>query len=376
MQGLNIPFMILVTGGTGFVGHEVVGELLALGHRVRLLVRDPKRAQWYAGHPRVELIQGDVLRPETLAAAMVGVQAVIHLVGIIVETPRISYEQAHVEATRNLLAAAKAAGVTRWLQMSAAGTRSHASSEYHLTKWKSEELVRQSGFDWTIFRPSLIYGYDEKDRLFNLLRTMLSWPTGFLLLHSFPLLDGGRPLIQPVSVREVARCFAHGLSKPESIGKTYDLVGPVPISWREMVSKIATTLGLRAVYEEIPLLLLLRNLLWLSIIFVPCLVVAAMAMDKLSLLGAEIIAGLWAVLAVMANRWTDVILFNVPGEPIRMVSEGFDVFAPQGLRFSGLLKMSAEDNVGDPRPAADDFAYQPESFEQGLARVYGAKAGL
>ena len=87
-------------------------------------------------------------------------------------------------------------------------------------------------------------------------------------------------------------------------------------------------------------------------------------------------AGLWAVLVVVANRWTDVILFNVPGEPIRMVSEGFDVFAPQGLRFSGLLKMSAEDNVGDPRPAAEDFAYQPESFEQGLARVYGAKAGL
>jgi len=368
--------MILVTGGTGFVGHEVVGELLALGQKVRLLVRDPKRAHRFAGDPRVELVQGDVLNPETLPAAMAGVQAVIHLVGILVETPRVSYQQAHGEATRNLLAAAKKAGVTRWLQMSAAGTRPYASSEYHLTKWEAEELVRQSGFDWTIFRPSLIYGYDERDRLFNLLRTVLSWPVSFLLLHSFPLLDGGRPLVQPVSVREVARCFAHGLSKPASIGQTYDLVGPVPLSWREMVGKIAATLGLKAVYEEIPLLLLLRKLLWLSILFIPCLVVIGMVWDKVSLLSAEIVAGLWAVLVVVANRWTDVILFNVPGEPIRMASEGFDVFAPQGLRFSGLLKMSAEDNIGDPRPAAETFDYQPESFEQGLARIYGSKARL
>src|SRR5271154_4506774 len=160
--------MILVTGGTGFVGHEVVGELLALGYRVRLLARHPERADSFAHHPRVELVQGDALRPDTLPAAMAG-------------------EQAHTEATRNVLAAAKQAGVTRWVQMSAIGTRPFARSRYHLTKWEAEELVRQSGLDWTIFRPSLIYGHDERDRLLNLLRRALSWPLDFLQLYSFPL---------------------------------------------------------------------------------------------------------------------------------------------------------------------------------------------
>ena len=118
-----LPSMILVTGGTGFVGREVIRELLALGYKVRLLVRNPQRAHFFANDSRVEIVQGDVLQPETLSAAMANVQSVIHLIGILVETPRVTYEQAHGEATRNLLASARQAGVTRWLQMSAAGTR-------------------------------------------------------------------------------------------------------------------------------------------------------------------------------------------------------------------------------------------------------------
>jgi len=363
--------MILVTGGTGFVGREVVKELLALGYKVRVMVRDPRRMGCFTNNSQIELAQGDALQPETLPAVMAGVQAVIHLIGILVETPRVSYEEAHGEATRNLLAAARQAGVTRWLQMSAAGTRPHASSRYHLTKWQAEEQVRQSGLDWTIFRPSLIYGYDERDRLLNLLRKALSWPVNFMLLHSFPLLDGGRSLVQPVSVREVARCFAHGLAKQGSIGQTYDVVGPVPLSWREMVGKIATVLGQRAIYEEVPLLLILRKLLWITTVLLPCVIIAGLAMEKLSLVGAEIGVGLWVVLAVMAHRWRELILFNVPGEPFRMLSEGLDAIAPQGLRCSDLLKMAAEDNTGDPRPAAEMFEYEPESFEQGLAQVFG-----
>src|ERR1019366_4976850 len=116
----------------------------------------------FADHPQVEVIQGDALRPDTLPAAMVSAQAVIHLIGIIAETSQVTYEQAHTEATRNLLAAARRSGVTRWIQMSAIGTRPFARSRYHLTKWQAEQLVRQSGLDWTIFRPSLIYGHDER----------------------------------------------------------------------------------------------------------------------------------------------------------------------------------------------------------------------
>jgi NADH dehydrogenase len=363
--------MILVTGGTGFVGREVVGELLALGYPVRLLMRHPERGSPFARHPRVELIQGDALRPGTLPAAMVGVRAVIHLIGIIAETSQVTFEQAHTEATRNVLAAAKQAGVTRWVQMSAIGTRPFARSRYHLTKWQAEELVRQSGLDWTIFRPSLIYGYDERDRLLNLLRRTLSWPLDFIQLYSFPLLDGGAARIQPVSVREVARCFAVAPAKEASIGRTYDLVGPVAFSWREMVFKIMTALGKKGIYEEIPLLLFLRKLLWLATILLPCLLIGGLATDTLSLVVAEMGVGLWVALLLTAHRWRQVIFFCVPGEPLILISEALAAFAPRRLQCSEILKMAVEDNIGDPRPAAETFAYVPESFEQGLAKIYG-----
>jgi NADH dehydrogenase len=361
--------MILITGGTGFVGQEVVGQLLDLGYKVRLLVRDPQRARQFAGNPRVEVIKGDLLQPDTLPAAVAGVQAVIHLVGILVETPKISYRQAHVEATANLLKAARAAGVTRWLQMSACGTRPYGCSQYHLTKWEAERLVQQSGLDWTIFRPSLIYGHDERDRLLLMVRKVLSWPFGFLACYSFPLLDGGRPLVQPVSVREVARCFAVGLSKEKSIGEIYEVVGPVPISWREMVSKIVVHLGKHPIYEEVPILLILRKWLWIAIILIPVAVAIGLAAGGLTVAHAEMIAAVWAVLAFIAHRWTELILFNVPGEPLWAIADGLDM-APQGLRFGGLLKMAGEDNIGDPAPAAKMFDYEPETFEQGLKNLY------
>jgi NADH dehydrogenase len=357
--------MIFVTGGTGFVGQEVVRELLGLGYRVRLLVRDPRRAAPFANHPRVEWVQGDALRPETLPAAMTGVKAVIHLIGFIAETSTVSFEQGHVEATRHLLAAAKEAGVTRWIQMSAAGTRPSPNSRYHLTKWQAEELVRQSGLDWTIFRPSLIYGYDERDRLLNALRLALTWAP----FHAFPLLDGGRPLIQPVSVREVARCFAVAVSTEASLGRTYDLVGPVPFSWRDLAFKITRALGKNAIYEEIPILLLLRKLLWLAVILLPLLVIAGVALNKLGLAPAELLLGLWAVLALSACRWKRVILFNVPGDPLRIAGEALHLLAPRRLQCSEQLKMAAEDNIGDPAPAMETFGYTPESFEEGLRRL-------
>jgi len=353
--------MILVTGGTGFVGGEIVRELLGLGYKVRVLARNPQKAARLAHLPGVEIVAGDALKPETLPAAMNGVEAVIHLIGIIAETPQMSFAQAHLKATCHVLAAAKQAGVTRWIQMSAAGTRPHAASRYHMTKWEAEELVRHSGLDWTIFRPSLIYGYDKRDRILNMLRFAVSGPL-------LPLLDGGLPLVQPVSLREVARSFARAPSSAASLGREFDLVGPVPLSWREMVFKVARAQNRSVIYEDIPILLILRIFLWLVIGFLPLIIIAGLWLGRLPLACAEITALAEVALLLVANRWKQLIVFNVPSGQVQMLALGWDAAVPRQLRIGEQLKMAIEDNVGDPLPAAAAFDYVPESFDTGLAR--------
>ena len=366
--------MILVTGGTGFVGEEVVRELLARGYRVRLLVRHslPSSLKDRLG---IEIIRGDVLKPETLPAAMAGVQAVIHLIGIIAETSRVTFEQAHIDATRHVVDAAKQAGVTRYIQMSAEGTRAEAISRYHRTKWEAEELVRRSGLDWTIFRPSLIYGYDERDRLLNLLRRVLSWPLDFFQLYTFPLLDDGRALVQPVSVCEVAHCFAGAVAKEEAIGQTYDLVGPTALSWRAMVTKMAVALGCGVVEKRIALAFVTRILLWLVALLVPIVAVVGLILGRLDFMSAEILVGIGFVLLLIAVRSTRLIIFSIPSGLLQVVSRVWEKVAPRGLRFGEQLKMAVEDNVSDPQPAARTFGYVPESFDQGLARLLSGQAG-
>jgi NADH dehydrogenase len=253
--------------------------------------------------------------------------------------------------------------------MSAIGTRPHARSRYHQTKWQAEELVRQSGLDWTILRPSLIYGYDEHDRLLNMLRLALTFPLDLLEVYSFPLIDGGAPRIQPVSVREVASCFARAPAKEAAIGRTLDLVGPVPMTWREMIFKVLAALGKTGFYEEIPLFLLLRVVLWKILVLLPILLIVALSFGFLRLPAAEIGAGFWALLVIVAFKWRQVIVFNVPGEALILAGEALNQIAPRSLRPGEVLKMAVEDNTGDPEPAAKLFDYVPETFEQALARI-------
>jgi NADH dehydrogenase len=305
---------------------------------------------------------------------MTGVNAVIHLIGIIAETSHVTFEQAHMEATRNILAAAQQAGVTRYIQMSAAGTRASARSRYHITKWKAEELVRQSGMDWTIFRPSLIYGYDERDRLLNLLRRALSWPLDLIQLYTFPVLNGGRALIQPVSVREVAHCFVRAVSSEAAIARTYELVGPVAFSWREMVIKVARALGKGILHKKTSLALLSRLSLWLVTLLIPILVIGGLATGRLSLCWSEIFAGLGVVLLTIAIQWRKLIIYGVPSGPLFAIARALETIAPRGLQFGEQLKMAEEDNIGDPLPASQAFGYVPESFEQGVVRLLESRS--
>ncbi len=227
---------VFVTGGTGFVGKAVVRALQSHGVIVRCLVRPGSEAD-LKGFEAIERAPGDVLLPEGMEAAMQGCAAVIHLVGIIRERPGsgVTFERLHSLATANMVMTAQKAGIRRFLQMSALGTRPGARSSYHRTKWEAEKIVRESGMEWTIFRPSVIYG--AGDGFVTMLARMVR------RLPIVPVLGDGRYRLQPVAVGQVAEGFARALERPVTIGQTYQVGGPRPYTFNEILDQIGEALG-------------------------------------------------------------------------------------------------------------------------------------
>lgn len=226
---------VLVTGGTGFVGTYVVNQLLGRGHAVAVLARDPGKTRNRYNRP-VQAVSGNVLDPESLARAAAGRDAVVHLVGIIHEKGEQTFDRMHREATENVLAAAKAAGARRYVHMSAMGTSEDAPSEYGRTKAAGEKAVRASDRDWTIFRPSVVFG--PGDGFVSLLAPIVRGNPGFI-----PVIGRGATRFQPVSAHDVARLFADALEKPETVGKAYEVGGPDVLTLNDIYREIAAAVG-------------------------------------------------------------------------------------------------------------------------------------
>jgi NADH dehydrogenase len=191
----------------------VVRQLREAGHSVILL----KREETAAGE-------------KACTQAMRGCDAVIHLVGIISEAGSQTFENVHTRLTETMVRAAKQAGVRRFVHMSALGTRANAVARYHQTKWAAEEIVRASGLDWTIFRPSIIYGPD--DGFVNLFARVARFSP------VVPLVGGGHSKFQLISVNNVARCFVAALMEPQAIGRTFDLCGDEVLTLRQIVDAV------------------------------------------------------------------------------------------------------------------------------------------
>ena len=228
---------LLVTGATGFVGTHLVNALLRRDHEVAVLVRDPDRARSRYNRP-VERRRGDVLDPATVARAVAGCDAVIHLVGIIHEKGRQTFDRMHREAVENVVGSMKVSGVRRLLHMSAMGTSSDSPSEYGRSKAAGEAVVRESSLDWTILRPSIIFG--PGDGLVSLLAPIVAKNPLFV-----PVIGKGETRFQPVSVYDVARVFSDALEKPEAIGRTFEVGGPEILTLNEIYREIATAIGKR-----------------------------------------------------------------------------------------------------------------------------------
>jgi uncharacterized protein YbjT (DUF2867 family) len=238
---------IFVTGATGFVGREIVKKLHAAGYSIRILARNPESVQAIEEFQRygVEIQPGTLFDADALQKGVAGMNAVIHLVGIISEIRENTFEAVHTQGTINLITAVQQTGIERFVHMSALGTRADSESRYHQSKWLGEEAVRQSDLDYTILRPSLIFGTDDQ---FSTLFTKL-----IRFSPVIPILGNENAHFQPISVEDVATAFASAVVEPRSIGQIYDLCGPEELTLEEIVNEICAAMGRKRLKLRIPL---------------------------------------------------------------------------------------------------------------------------
>lgn len=236
---------VFLTGATGFVGSHLLQRLLNHGHHVRALVRDPQDANLPAS-PNLELIRGDVVEGSGLDEGMQTCEAVIHLVGIIMETRTASFEKIHHLGTRNVVEAARRNRIARFVQMSALGVRANGVSEYQTSKWKGEEAVRQSGIPYCILRPSLIFG--PRDGFVSQMLDVMRQAPLFR-----PVPGSGRPKFRPIFIDDVTACFAQALTNPAATNKSIDLGGGEELTLNQVLAEIAECAGIGKPAVHIPM---------------------------------------------------------------------------------------------------------------------------
>jgi NADH dehydrogenase len=234
----------LVTGGTGFVGPKVVHALRAQGREVRALVRRPERATQLAAWG-AELVTGDVTDPASLRAAVDGCTHVVHLVSILTGGAG-DFHRIMTQGTADLIAAAKEAQVERFVLMSALGTSETTKDTipYFASKWAMEQETARSGIEYTIFRPSFVFGRDGG--ALPLFMKQVRYPPVVTVIGS------GLQRIQPIWVEDVAEHFARGVDHPQAANRTFEIGGPDVVTWNELYLKIAKVLGKRRKLVHIP----------------------------------------------------------------------------------------------------------------------------
>jgi uncharacterized protein YbjT (DUF2867 family) len=247
---------ILVTGASGFVGSHLVPALLAAGHHVVALARTPTAGETVVGRlrpadrARVEVRIGDVTRPDTLAPALAGVDSVVHLVAI----PRdfnsgADMRLVNTEGTRAVVAAMWKAGVRRLVHMGAMGVVDDPNLHYASSKAKAEALVRDSGLDWTILKPSLQFG--EGDGFFNIVASLVRISPGIV-----PVPGKGAARFQPIHTGDVASVTVSVLADPTTVGGVFELGGPRYWTYREITREVLTALGKRRAIVPMPVVLI------------------------------------------------------------------------------------------------------------------------
>lgn len=233
---------IFITGATGFVGRNIIREGIKQGYSFTCLVRNISQAETIFPHANCSFIEGDITRQETLQSAIKGNNAVINLVGIITAGKHSSFEEIHFKGAKNLIDAAKNADAEKFIQMRALGAREDGKTDYQVTKWHAEEYLRKSGLNYTIFKPSVIFG--KEDKFINLFVKILKFSP------IFPAI--GRGTLEPVWVGDVAECFIDSLTNPKTFNQTIELGGGKVFSQKELLNLICRKLNLKRIIFPMP----------------------------------------------------------------------------------------------------------------------------
>lgn len=242
---------ILVTGGAGYLGNQTVKKLVTLGRPVRAMVRHRAKAEIRLRDvaDSIEIVTADVTDPDSLVAVMSDLSAVIHYVAIAMEKGGQTYEQVNYQGTVNLVEAAKAAGVGRFINMSQNGARSDLPYRFLASKGRAQEYVAASGLQWTAMRPSAIFG--PQDEFFNTFARLLK-----ITPLVFPLIGGGKALFQPVSVHDVVEAVIRSLDDDSTIDRELALGGPEVLSLGEIERRIIQAMNTGRLLLPVPLSLL------------------------------------------------------------------------------------------------------------------------
>jgi uncharacterized protein YbjT (DUF2867 family) len=244
--------VILLTGATGVVGTALLPQLLAAGHQVRALVREPRRL----GPQRVnvQLALVDLADPHGLRHALRGCDTVIHLAAAIRDQPPRRVEEINGLGTLRLLGAAERAGAKRFLFFSALGATPFQRTRFFRSKALAEEAVLDADLEGSVFAPSIVY--DRDDPWVTLLRRLA-------LLPMLPVSGDGAALYQPIWAHDVGRCVIGWLEGGARSQKRHELAGPQVLSYDDMARTVAAAAGRSRPLIHVPLPLVRSGLIWL-----------------------------------------------------------------------------------------------------------------
>jgi uncharacterized protein YbjT (DUF2867 family) len=240
--------MILITGSTGFVGRHLVKRLVVDGEKPRCLARSQQKAAQTLPGDKVEIALGDTTQPGTLEPAMQGVETVVHSAFItadIKEGRGVSYQRVNVDGTRNVVEAAKRAGVKKIVLVSGLGTKPDKPGSYMQGRYLAEQAVKESGLAWSIIQPSIQFG--ERAAFFKGLADLIR------TAPVVPIIGTSQRKFQPIWVEDVAQCLIKQIREESRNGKTYVVGGPEQFTYAQILDMLANTLSKKRLKAPMPM---------------------------------------------------------------------------------------------------------------------------